>query len=445
MLSRRARAAIDAPLPVLIMHDVLLAVRPARPLLRAGARAGGVPPAVRAEGHPARHEAGAADGRHQPAALQRRARGRPAQRGDDRARRLHRRVRPAAAQCSCCRCTSGSRSSWRRRGSSSEPELAALLDSFESADGKDVLLDIAESTRLQAILFQHNDYYGRRAPGSSRAADRYLDLLAAALLDELYLDHELRLAYLAELHRAREGARTGPSSATRSARCSSSGSGSSRNAAPARCRATRSRRFDAPLHRHGPRRGSTICGGASTLVRDERVAGDLVECGTRSGRRRDLHARLPRRPTRSNARSVWVADRFRVEHQLAEATAASSRGPTSTRCATASPASACSTTASGSCRVRPSDTLSDAPIEQVALVHIGATAEPADIGATSATRSTTASRIGGVVVVDDYATRERAPTRSRGSAPANEIGAPIERVGRVGRLVAQDRCRRGRR
>ena len=43
-----------------------------------------------------------------------------------------------------------------------EPELARLLDRFESAEGKDVLLQIAESTRLQAILFQHNDYYGRR-------------------------------------------------------------------------------------------------------------------------------------------------------------------------------------------------------------------------------------------------------------------------------------------
>src|SRR5882672_2273834 len=78
-----------------------------------------------------------------------------------------------------------------------EPELRALLDSFESAEGKDILLAIAEQTRLQAILFQHNDYYGRRNL-VTRAADRYLNLLEAALLNELYLDHELRLWYLAD-------------------------------------------------------------------------------------------------------------------------------------------------------------------------------------------------------------------------------------------------------
>src|SRR4029079_670285 len=54
-----------------------------------------------------------------------------------------------------------------------EPELRALLDTFESAEGKDILMEIAEQTRLQAILFQHNDFYGRRSL-LTRAADRYL-------------------------------------------------------------------------------------------------------------------------------------------------------------------------------------------------------------------------------------------------------------------------------
>src|SRR5260221_14385409 len=40
-----------------------------------------------------------------------------------------------------------------------EPELRALLDSFESAGGKDILLAIAEQTRPQALLFQHNANY----------------------------------------------------------------------------------------------------------------------------------------------------------------------------------------------------------------------------------------------------------------------------------------------
>src|SRR5262245_17316904 len=78
-----------------------------------------------------------------------------------------------------------------------EPELAALLDSFESAPGKDTLLELAEKARLQAILFQHNDHFRHRAQ-LARAADRYLDLLESSLLNELYLDHEMRLRYLLE-------------------------------------------------------------------------------------------------------------------------------------------------------------------------------------------------------------------------------------------------------
>src|SRR5206468_10546314 len=77
-----------------------------------------------------------------------------------------------------------------------------LLDRLESPPGKDALLELAESTRLQAILFQHNDYYERNDL-IAKGADRYLGLLSAALLDELYLDHELRLLYLSE--RIREG------------------------------------------------------------------------------------------------------------------------------------------------------------------------------------------------------------------------------------------------
>ena len=72
----------------------------------------------------------------------------------------------------------------------------------------------------------------------------------------------------------------------------------------------------------------------------------------------------------------------------------------------------------------PEDTLSDAPIEQVALVHIGATAEPADIGATL---HALYDRIApnGVVVIDDAA-GERADEVEAFRA-ANKIGAPLER------------------
>ena len=76
----------------------LLAVRAARPLLRARADPRGVPPALRRSGAcgPAARSC-AEPGRAEPAPEQRGRRGRPAQRRDDRARRLRRRARPAAA------------------------------------------------------------------------------------------------------------------------------------------------------------------------------------------------------------------------------------------------------------------------------------------------------------------------------------------------------------
>lgn len=77
------------------------------------------------------------------------------------------------------------------------PELRAVLDHLESAAGKDELLEVAESTRLQSLIFQHNVFYHREEQ-LERAATRYLDLLAAALLNEHYLDHEARLRHLAE-------------------------------------------------------------------------------------------------------------------------------------------------------------------------------------------------------------------------------------------------------
>src|SRR5262249_29145850 len=189
-----------------------------------------------------------------------------------------------------------------------EPDLARLLDSFESAAGKDMLMELAESTRLNAILFQHNDYYGRQDQ-LARAADRYLDLLQSSLLDELYREHEMRLRYLLEciaeskqpqrshlgdpahemmkwgrLEAARV-AGTPPSSETVGAKLAYTAMGEARLAHLRRCLDT---------------------------IRTDRVPGDLVECG--SGRAGgaifmrgylDAHE-LPKR-------KVWVVDRFVVD------------------------------------------------------------------------------------------------------------------------------------
>ena len=55
------------------------------------------------------------------------------------------------------------------------------------------LLELAEETRLQAMVFQHNVFYSRERAAPTRAPTRYLDLLKAALLDEHYLENEARL------------------------------------------------------------------------------------------------------------------------------------------------------------------------------------------------------------------------------------------------------------
>jgi cephalosporin hydroxylase/glycosyltransferase involved in cell wall biosynthesis len=79
----------------------------------------------------------------------------------------------------------------------SNPELAAVIDRLSSGESKNDLLELAESVRLQAMLFQHNVFY-RREQMLERATSRYLDLLKSALLDEHYLDNEVRLWYVAD-------------------------------------------------------------------------------------------------------------------------------------------------------------------------------------------------------------------------------------------------------
>jgi cephalosporin hydroxylase len=80
------------------------------------------------------------------------------------------------------------------------PELAAELDRLEAADGRHDLLLLSEKLRLDMTLWQHNAI-SRHEAQLERAAARYLDLLGSALLDEHYLDNELRLRHLLESHK----------------------------------------------------------------------------------------------------------------------------------------------------------------------------------------------------------------------------------------------------
>lgn len=300
-----------------------------------------------------------------------------------------------------------------------DPELSALLDSFESAVGKDILLEIAESTRLQAILFQHNDYYGRRNL-VTRAADRYLDLLAAALRNELYLDLEFRLWYLADcIERGKPVDRAKLGDPVREMQVKWEKLVAERQAG------------SLP---HAGHTGSTLpytdmgrarivhLRSALDVVRSENIAGDLVDCDTgRGGAAIFMRGYLDAHEM--GTRNVWIADRFRVED-----------APTDTVFAW----SDLNTVRDGFARfgllderVRflvgpPGETLADAPINQIALLRIGAGAAD-DVGAAFDALYHRLV-VGGIVTVDDYETPARAQAVDEFRA-RRHVDAPMERVG----------------
>src|SRR5688500_6459945 len=77
------------------------------------------------------------------------------------------------------------------------PALAAELDRLASADGKEQLLGLAEQTRLRALVHQRKEVM-RRDEQLEESARRYLELLKRTLLDEVYIENEVRLQYLAD-------------------------------------------------------------------------------------------------------------------------------------------------------------------------------------------------------------------------------------------------------
>ncbi|NLD76560.1 MAG: hypothetical protein GX643_07815, partial [Acidimicrobiales bacterium] len=77
-----------------------------------------------------------------------------------------------------------------------QPELAAVLDEIEGVEGRNRLLELGEELRLQAMVFQHNAYYPTLV-NELRLVSRYLGTVKSALLNEHYLEDEARLAHLA--------------------------------------------------------------------------------------------------------------------------------------------------------------------------------------------------------------------------------------------------------
>ncbi|MEM7139517.1 MAG: CmcI family methyltransferase [Actinomycetota bacterium] len=85
------------------------------------------------------------------------------------------------------------------------PAVATVLDHLETMAGKDELLDLAEETRLRAMMFQHNVFFNQQKK-EERARARYLDLLSSALVNRHYIDHEIRIGYLLERTQRKQAA-----------------------------------------------------------------------------------------------------------------------------------------------------------------------------------------------------------------------------------------------
>jgi hypothetical protein len=159
-----------------------------------------------------------------------------------------------------------------------QPELAAVMDRLESVEGKHDLMLLAEDTRLRGMIFQHNVFYQKNEI-IDRLTSRYLSTVKSALLNEHYLETEVRLAHLVE---SAERGRTPNADKLRD---------------PVRhdkyaFRDLQEQRRSGQL---GERRGAgyafTAMGrlrldhleGCLDAVAEEKLPGDLVECGTGRG------------------------------------------------------------------------------------------------------------------------------------------------------------------
>ncbi len=186
------------------------------------------------------------------------------------------------------------------------PALGATLDALERTEGREALLELSEQLRLDAVTSQHNFFYGTLAK-IDRGAERYLDLLEGALLNEHYLENEVRLWYLlscAELRREPDLLRL--QDPVRSMRSEAEELARSRRVGTFEADGQQTVFF--PYTIMGRTRLDHLrrC---LDVVRSASIAGDLVECETlRGGGAIMMRGYLEAFEMRN--RTVWVADRF---------------------------------------------------------------------------------------------------------------------------------------
>ena len=189
------------------------------------------------------------------------------------------------------------------------PELAAELDRLESPAGTQQLLELSERIRIDGLIFQHDVYFDRQR-AVDRAADRYLDSVKRGLIDEYYLENELRLSILAahvergtppDLNRLRDPARRDAEAFRRLREYRRVG----------RPRPARRRRHPGTRGRRSVGSGSISCTSASTCCAASLVRGDLVDCGTDRGGA-GIFLQAYRSAYGRPERRLWVVSRFRA-------------------------------------------------------------------------------------------------------------------------------------
>ncbi|HEX5095527.1 MAG TPA: TylF/MycF/NovP-related O-methyltransferase, partial [Acidimicrobiia bacterium] len=189
------------------------------------------------------------------------------------------------------------------------PSLAAELDRLESALGKDALLELAEQTRLRALVHQRKEV-GRRETLLEASAVRYLALLKRTLLDEVYIENEVRLQYLADcITKNRPVDETQLRDPVRYLKQQTAGLESVRATGALGDAAGTGASF-LPYTDMGRARLDHL-EHALDVIRREDISGDLVDCSTgRGGGGIFMRGYLDAYQVPD--RLVWVVDRFRV-------------------------------------------------------------------------------------------------------------------------------------
>jgi cephalosporin hydroxylase len=188
-----------------------------------------------------------------------------------------------------------------------QPELRQVLDALESAPGRLELLELGEDIRLRAATSQQN-VRSRLESELAESRANQLAMLKAVLLNEHYLENELRIEYLADA--ALRNRHVEPTQVHDPVRHNQTGYAklARHRLGPSAPRGATSRSF-LPFTAMGRLRLDQL-ETALHSVADSSVAGDLVECGTgRGGGGIFMRAFLD--VHKLTDRDVWVVDRFR--------------------------------------------------------------------------------------------------------------------------------------